>query len=579
MQSVVRRLFVSLVASVSFSVAAPAALVVSPGYHHRVVYDTGPGAVSGGLSADNGQAVFFGVGTQIFAWPAPFTGAVVSAGSIPPNTDISAVSATGSTIFVGSGVSYSPPYVHKFGRLDGGVYSNLFQLDGLFDSAVGPDGSIFLSANPANAGEQLFRFDAGSNAPVAIGIIGGYSGGLTLDAAGNLFYAEQNSGDIWRFSAADVAAGNLSPSQAQAVVSMPFAAYLANDGKRLLATTQFGNEIDAYDLATGSFLETIATDDAFGYGVGKLAWNAASREIVMSYTDWGSYRSLIIALRKYTTDRDYTGAHHADAVVYDKATGRWRIRSLFDSTTTSGVTKTTFRAGLTPVQGDFDGDGKTDLAAFNKNDGRWYIRLSSSGTEWIISWGGSTYVPVPSDYDGDGKTDLAVFQPTTGNWFVRRSTDASIFTTNWGGSKMTPVPADYDGDGKADFAVYQPTNGNWYIRQSSDGTLMSGAPISTFWHKAVPVPGDYDGDGKADIAAYNYSTSEWQILLSSDGARGFEFFGRAGTSKPVPGDYDGDGKTDIAVYNESTGLWYFDGSRAGFTRFPFGGPGFKAVWP
>ena len=51
-------------------------------------------------------------------------------------------------------------------------------------------------------------------------------------------------------------------------------------------------------------------------------------------------------------------------------------------------------------------------------------------------WGLPTDVPLVGDFDGDGKTDLAVFRPEEGGWYVRHSSsnysDASWAWYQWG---------------------------------------------------------------------------------------------------------------------------------------------------
>jgi hypothetical protein len=68
--------------------------------------------------------------------------------------------------------------------------------------------------------------------------------------------------------------------------------------------------------------------------------------------------------------------------------------------------------------------------------GNWYVLLSSTNftTAMNKSVGGSGYVAVPGDYDGDGRTDLAVYHAASGNWYVLLS--GAHYTTSlvraWG---------------------------------------------------------------------------------------------------------------------------------------------------
>ena len=62
------------------------------------------------------------------------------------------------------------------------------------------------------------------------------------------------------------------------------------------------------------------------------------------------------------------------------------------------------------TSGDFDGDGKSDVAIYRPATGIWYVLQSSMNNSAHVDyqWGVNTDKPVPGDYDGDGKTDVAI---------------------------------------------------------------------------------------------------------------------------------------------------------------------------
>jgi len=262
------------------------------------------------------------------------------------------------------------------------------------------------------------------------------------------------------------------------------------------------------------------------------------------------------------------------------------FQNIVQSATFSGIELFDRRA----TAGDYDGDGKADLATYDLATGYWSIQPSLAGASpYQVRFGNPNAgnpnpnhqdIPVPGDYDGDGLTDLAVYDPTTYLWHIDKQhgsgTSGSnafftqdFYTVQWGAPLGVPVPADYSGDGRDDVGIFFASGvavggvpQNWWIATrltpnvglGYDGASQYQIPFGTAGD--IPIPADYQATGQANPAVYRRSpgsVASWII----DKAHGP---GDTGTNLstpipygndagvPVPADYTGDGAADIAVY-------------------------------
>jgi hypothetical protein len=260
---------------------------------------------------------------------------------------------------------------------------------------------------------------------------------------------------------------------------------------------------------------------------------------------------------------DFDADGRTDIAVFRPSTGEWlRV----NSRTGTRETATLGQNGDIPAAADFDGDGQADVAAFRPSSGKWLIRDSGTLQVRTVQWGGTTAdIPAPADYDGDGRADIAVFRPSNGYWYILQSATNTPRYVQWGGTTGDiPAAGDYDGDGRADIAFFSPSNGYWYLRRSAAGIqyVQWGGTAAD-----VPAPGDYDGDGKTDVAFWRPSDNYWYIKSSATGAARYVRWGGVPTDVPVPGDYDQDGITDQAFFRPGDGYWYILQSRTRTARY------------
>ncbi|HEY0307154.1 MAG TPA: FG-GAP-like repeat-containing protein [Acidobacteriaceae bacterium] len=339
-------------------------------------------------------------------------------------------------------------------------------------------------------------------------------------------------------------------------------AYSGNAGNYSLTATVTGIGIGPIlPIGTVSFLDTT---NSTVLGTQPLVTGTSTFGFFNSATPATSLLPIAIAVG------DFNGDGIADMAVVNE--GDWitpGTLTIFlgkgDGTFTAAAASPTTAIGSAGVvAGDFNGDGKLDLAVANQYSNTVTILLGN---------GDGTFTPASSpatgprpfslatgDFNGDGKQDLAIANMDDGTITVLLGNGTGTFTAapNIAAAPRTlaePIAVgDFNGDGLQDIAVGLYGAGNtlsiWL--GNGDGTFTAGQSLRASSYPIGIAVEDFNGDGKLDLAVADGNGNTISMLFGKGDGTFITPVTTIPTSAGEPegiavGDFNGDGKPDLAL--------------------------------
>ena len=213
-----------------------------------------------------------------------------------------------------------------------------------------------------------------------------------------------------------------------------------------------------------------------------------------------------------------------------------------------------------------------NLGAFS--GGYWYLDTSGTG-QWtasdsVVAFNEPGATPVVGDWDGSGHTELGFFDSSTATWWLDTASGVETFQFGFPsspGNTVIPVVGDWNGapsgSGKTEVGVY--CNGAWFrnVNGSHTWDAANQADLAYLgWNDGgtntvVPVPGNWAGDGKTEMGVYCQGV--WFLDSTGSGKwdGSFSYWGWSGSLIPVVGNWSSGGNKDqFGVYNQ--GVWFRD---------------------
>ncbi|MFD8912674.1 FG-GAP-like repeat-containing protein [Streptomyces sp. NPDC059575] len=220
--------------------------------------------------------------------------------------------------------------------------------------------------------------------------------------------------------------------------------------------------------------------------------------------------------------------------------------------------------------GDFDEDGKPDLATSNANTNNVSVVIGGgvgtfgAATQFGLNGGTRPQGVAAADLNGDGHLDLVTSNSSTGTLSVLPGDGHGGFGTASSVSAGVTLPskfklADINEDGEPDAVLVAPGSPGRVAVLPGDGTggFGTASVLSAGTNPSSVSVADLNGDGHADLVVSS-AGSDAVVVLEGDGTGAFGSplsFGLGSGSNPqatAVADLDGDGRPDVATANSNS---------------------------
>lgn len=234
--------------------------------------------------------------------------------------------------------------------------------------------------------------------------------------------------------------------------------------------------------------------------------------------------------------------------------------------------------------GDFDNDGRQDLATATLNSTNIAIQKGSAGgvftnlTNAVLNGGNvSNGVIIAADFNNDGNTDLIVGNSTINGFSLLQGAGNGSFAAaidfSIGSPPLRFAVGDFNGDGRQDLAVNRQGSNQTliYLRNSANSGFETPVTISQSATVNALTVGDFNNDGNDDFAVSFFNISSFSVILRNAANNGFDApvsYAANLNGQITAADFDADGNLDIAYGTNDVAVYY--GSATGTFGAPTG---------